>query len=180
MNTTIAQNTSSSQLAKIEKWIPGLGAIRNYERSWLPRDLVAGLVLLMLLFLPGLVSSLPQSVLAAIVIVASISLFDLPVLRHLRTVRKSEFTMAIISALGVALIGVLEGILIAVIVSIFQIFFRAWHPHTAVLGKPKDVPGYHDLKSYPEAKLPPRLLLIRWDSEIFLQTPTFSAILCEN
>jgi MFS superfamily sulfate permease-like transporter len=75
--------------------------------------------------------------------------------------------MAIISALGVALFGVLEGILIAVIVSIFQIFFRAWRPHSAVLGKPEGISGYHDLKRYPDASQIPGLLMIRWDAQIF-------------
>lgn len=151
-------STSSSRTAVAEQ---------SGAKTQLTGVVAAALVLAMLLFVPGLVRNLPQSALAAIVIVAAFSLFDLPALRHLWTIRKSEFAMAIISALGVALIGVLEGILVAVCVSIFQIFFRAWHPHSAVLGKPEDVPGYHDLKRYPEAKLTPKLLMIRWDGEIF-------------
>jgi high affinity sulfate transporter 1 len=142
-------------------------AEQSGAKTQLTGVVAAALVLLMLLFIPGLVRNLPQSALAAIVIVAAISLFDLPVLRHLWAIRKSEFTMAIISALGVALFGVLEGILIAVIVSIFQIFFRAWRPHSAVLGKPEGISGYHDLKRYPDASQIPGLLMIRWDAQIF-------------
>jgi MFS superfamily sulfate permease-like transporter len=124
-------------------------------------------VLAMLLFVPGLVRNMPQSALAAIVIAASLSLFDLPELRHLRQVRRSEFALAIVSILGVALIGVLEGIVIAVILSIFQVFRRAWRPHYAVLGSPKQMAGYHDLRHYPDAEQIPGLLMLRWDAPIF-------------
>jgi MFS superfamily sulfate permease-like transporter len=124
-------------------------------------------VLAMLLFVPGLVRNMPQSALAAIVIAASLSLFDLAALRRLWLVRRSEFTLALVSILGVALIGVLEGIVIAVVLSIFQFFKRAWQPHYAILGKPQQVAGYHDLERYPDAQQIPGLLIVRWDAPIF-------------
>jgi MFS superfamily sulfate permease-like transporter len=124
-------------------------------------------VLAMLLFVPGLVRNMPQSALAAIVIAASLSLFDLAALRRLWLVRRSEFTLALVSILGVALIGVLEGIVIAVVLSIFQFFMRAWQPHYAILGKPQQVAGYHDLERYPDAQQIPGLLIVRWDAPIF-------------
>jgi MFS superfamily sulfate permease-like transporter len=124
----------------------------------------AALVLVMLLFIPGLVQNMPQSALAAIIIAASLSLFDVGELRHLWSVRKSEFVLAAASILGVALVGVLEGIVIAVVISIFQFFERAWRPSAAVLGKPEGIPGYHDITRYPDAKQIPGLLMIRWDA----------------
>lgn len=57
---------------------------------------------------------------AAIVIAAAFSLFDMPELRRLWTINKSDFAMALICILGVALVGVLEGIVIAVLVSILS------------------------------------------------------------
>jgi len=65
------------------------------------------------------------------------------------------------------LIGVLEGIVIAVMVSIIQLFIRAWRPHSAVLGKTKSVAGYHDITRYPEAILTPGMLMLRWDAPLF-------------
>lgn len=124
-------------------------------------------VLAMLLFVPGLVKNLPQSALAAIIITASLSLFDLAGLRRLWSVRRSEFALAMVSLLGVALVGVLEGIVIAVLISILQFFTRAWKPHYAILGKPQGVAGYHDLQRYPEAAQIPGLLMFRWDAPIF-------------
>ncbi len=127
----------------------------------------AALVLAMLLFIPGLVKNMPQSVLAAVVITASISLFDLAELRHLWSVRKSEFVLALACILGVAFVGVLQGIVIAVVLSILQFFQRAWQPYSAVLGKPEEVAGYHDLKRYPQARQIPGLLMLRWDAPLF-------------
>lgn len=129
---------------------------------------VAGLLVLsMLLFVPGLVKNLPQPALAAIIITAAISLFDMQALRHLWQVRKSEFMLAVVCALGVIFIGVLEGIVIAVFVAILQFFERFWRPYSAVLGDPKGVPGYHDIERYPHAKQIPGLLMIRWDAPLF-------------
>lgn len=150
-------STSSSRTAVAEQ---------SGAKTQLTGIVAAAAVLGMLLFAPGLVRNLPQPTLAAIVIVAAISLFELPALRHLWNVRKSEFVLALICILGVALVGVLEGILIAVAVAIFQIFAAAWRPHSAVLGKPEEVSGYHDLERYPDAELTPGLLMIRWDAEL--------------
>ncbi len=129
---------------------------------------VAGLlVLIMLLFIPGLVRNMPQPALAAIVISASISLFDVKALIRIWKMRKSEFFLALACALGVILIGVLEGIVIAVLLAIIQFFERSWRPYSAVLGRPKDIQGYHDISRYPEATQIPGLLMIRWDAPLF-------------
>jgi high affinity sulfate transporter 1 len=136
-------------------------------KSQLTGIAAALLVLLMLLFLPGLVNDLPMSVLAAVIIVAAASLLEIPGLKRIYANRKSEFVVAVVCFLGVALVGVLEGIVIAVILSIFQIFVRAWQPHSAVLGRPENVDGYHDLERYPDARQIPNLLMVRWDAPLF-------------
>ena len=129
--------------------------------------MAGALVLVMLLFLPGLVSNMPQPALAAIVITASISLFDIKALRSLFKMRRSEFYLAVICMLGVILVGVLQGIVIAVAVAIFQFFERSWRPYSAVLGKPENMEGYHDLEEYPDAAQIPGLLILRWDAPLF-------------
>jgi MFS superfamily sulfate permease-like transporter len=102
-----------------------------------------------------------------VVITASVSLFDLPALRHLWKIRKSEFLLAMACILGVVFVGVLEGIVIAVVLSILQFFERSWRPYSAVLGKSEQVSGYHDFKRYPDARPIPGLLMIRWDAPLF-------------
>ncbi len=151
-------STSSSRTAVAEQ---------SGAKTQLTGIVAAAAVLSMLLFIPGLVQNMPQPALAAIIIAASISLFDLAALRHLWQVRRSEFILALVSILGVALVGVLEGIIIAVLLSILQFFERAWRPNSAVLGKVDDVPGYHDIQHYPEAQQIPGLLIIRWDAPLF-------------
>jgi len=151
-------STSSSRTAVAEQ---------SGAKTQLTGLAAAVLVLAMLLFLPGLVKDMPQPVLAAVVIAASISLFDLAELRHLLAIRKSEFALALACILGVAFVGVLEGIVIAVLLSIFQFFERAWRPHSAVLGKPADLPGYHDIERHPDGKQTPGLLMLRWDAPLF-------------
>ena len=110
---------------------------------------------------------MPQPVLAAVVIAASISLFDSAALWHFWVTRKSEFALAVVSILGVAFVGVLEGIVIAVVISVFQVFERAWRPYHAVLGQVEQLPGYHDTKRYPAAQQIPGLIILRWDAPLF-------------
>jgi MFS superfamily sulfate permease-like transporter len=151
-------STSSSRTAVAEQ---------SGAKSQLTGLAAAALVLVMLLFIPGLVKDMPQPVLAAVVISASISLFDLAELRRLWSIRKGEFWLALACILGVAFVGVLQGIVIAVVLSILQFFQRAWQPYSAVLGKPEEVDGYHDLKRYPQARQIPGLLILRWDAPLF-------------
>jgi high affinity sulfate transporter 1 len=127
----------------------------------------AALVLLMLLFVPGLVQAMPQPVLAAVIIAASVSLFDVAELRRLFRVRKTEFALAVACALGVMFVGVLQGIVIAVALSVVYIFKRAWAPYSAVLGSAPDVPGWHDIRRYPDAEQVPGLLIVRWSAPLF-------------
>jgi len=142
-------------------------AEQSGAKTQLTAVVAAILVLAMLLFMPGLVQHMPQPVLAAVVITASISLFEYSAFRHLWKIRKSELVLAIVSVMGVALVGVLEGIVIAVVLSIVQFFERAWRPHSAVLGKVENIPGYHDIQRYPQAQLIPDLVILRWDAPLF-------------
>ena len=142
-------------------------AVQSGAKTQLTGIVAAGLVLAMLLFVPGLVQAMPQPVLAAVVIAASLSLLDVAELRRLYRVRKTEFALAIACALGVIFVGVLQGIVIAVILSVFYIFKRAWSPYSAVLGVASEVPGFHDVTRYPDAEQVPGLLIVRWSAPLF-------------
>ncbi len=142
-------------------------SFQSGAKTQLTGIVAAALVLLMLLFVPGLVQAMPQPVLAAVIIAASISLFDVAELRRLFRVRKTEFALAVACGLGVAFVGVLQGIIIAVVLSVVYIFKRAWSPYSAVLGRAPDVPGYHDIGRYPDAEQVPGLLIVRWSAPLF-------------
>ena len=132
------------------------------------------MILVMLAVAPWLLKPLPQPVLAAIVIAASFSLADYPALRRLWQQRKSEFLLSISALLGVVIVGILEGIAIAIFLSVLNIFRRAWWPHATTLGKVPGIAGHHDTEQYPEAKVTPGLIIYRFDAPLFFaNTNTF-------
>ena len=127
----------------------------------------AGAITLMLLLVPGLLRNLPQPTLAAVVITASLSLADIPGTVRLWRQRRTEFVLSMAAFAGVALLGVLPGIAIAVALSIGNVFRRAWWPYQTVLGRVPGVPGYHDVGSYPDAEQLPGCVLFRFDAPLF-------------
>jgi MFS superfamily sulfate permease-like transporter len=118
------------------------------------------------LFFPGLVRNLPQAALAAILIVAAVSLLDLVELRRFFAVSRSEFVLAVVCALGVIFIGVLQGIVVAVLLSILQLFLKAWRPAWTVLGREPAGLGFHDLEHTPMAQAWPGILILRWNAPL--------------
>ena len=82
--------------------------------------IAAALVIIFLLFLTPLLAPLPTATLGAIIIVASLGLIDIAAFRFLRQVRRSEFWLAIVTAFGVLCVGVLWGILVAVVLSLIM------------------------------------------------------------
>jgi MFS superfamily sulfate permease-like transporter len=108
----------------------------------------------------------PQPTLGAIVIAAALSLADIAGTRRLWRQRKMEFWLSIIALLGVAFLGVLPGILIAVGMSILNVFRRTWWPHHAVLGRVEDIEGLHDIERYPNAEVLSGLIVYRFDAPL--------------
>jgi high affinity sulfate transporter 1 len=127
----------------------------------------AALIILMIVLVPGLFRNLPQPALAAVVITASLSLADIPATLRLWRQRKTEFALSIAAFLGVALLGVLPGIAIAVGLSILDVFRRAWWPYDTELGRVEGLEGYHDVHSYPGAQHLPGLVIYRFDGPLF-------------
>ena len=127
----------------------------------------AALIVLMIVLVPGLLRNLPQPALAAVVITASLSLADGPGTARLWRQRKVEFFLSVFAFLGVALLGVLPGIGIAVALSILNVFRRAWLPYQTVLGQVDGIEGYHDVHSYPQARRLPGLVIYRFDAPLF-------------
>jgi high affinity sulfate transporter 1 len=127
----------------------------------------AGLVLMLLLFFNSLLADLPQTTLAAVVIVAALSLMDLGILRRYLRMRKSSLALSLVATVGVILFGVLTGIVIAVVLAVMLFFRRNWWPHGTVLGQVEGVPGWHDLEAYPDARQLPDIVVYRWEAPLF-------------
>lgn len=124
-------------------------------------------VIALLVFAPSLLAALPSAALGAVVMAAALSLVDIDVFRRLWRQRPSEFVLAIASFAGVAFIGVIQGIFLAIVLSLLAFLRRSWWPHDAVLGRAEGVKGYHDLHYYPDARQVPGLLLYRFDGPLF-------------
>jgi MFS superfamily sulfate permease-like transporter len=102
-----------------------------------------------------------------VVITAAMGLVEVAGVRKLYRVRKTEFALSIACFLGVALLGVIEGIFVAVALALLDFIRRAWRPYDAVLGRVDDLKGYHDVTRYPDARRIPGLVLYRWDAPLF-------------
>lgn len=124
-------------------------------------------VALLLLVAPNLLQHLPSAALAAVVIASAIGLFEIEDLIRIYRIQPWEFWLSIVCFLGVAVFGAIPGIGLAVVIAIIEFLWDGWRPHSAVLGRPKDVEGYHDITRYPEAQQIPGLVLFRWDAPLF-------------
>ncbi len=127
----------------------------------------AACIALLLIFAPNLLGNLPHAVLGAVVISASVSLIEVRGIIRLYKLRRDEFVMSIVCFLGVMLLGVIQGIFIAVGLALLAFIWRAWRPYDAVLGHVDGLKSYHDISRHPEAKRIPGLVLFRWDAPLF-------------
>jgi high affinity sulfate transporter 1 len=119
-----------------------------------------------LLFFTGLLHNLPSVVLAAIVLVAVKGLFDISALKHLWRVSRFEFSVAMVALAGVLLLGILQGVLIAVIVSLIMLLATAARPHVAVLGRIPGTARFSDLARHPDNESVPGVLVIRVEASL--------------
>jgi high affinity sulfate transporter 1 len=126
----------------------------------------AAVIVIVLLFLTVPLALLPIAVLAAVLINAGLSLFDLEGLRKLRHLRPRELRLSLFATLGVITVGVLPGVLFAVGLAIIQLLARASRPHDAVLGRVPGMDGFHDVESQTGAETVPGIIIYRFDSAL--------------
>ena len=124
-------------------------------------------VALLLVLAPNLLRHLPSSALAAVVIAAAIGLFEFADLRRFLRIQPWEFWLSIACFVGVAVLGVIPGIGVAIVIAVIEFLWDGWRPYHAVLGRVDGVRGYHDVTRYPAARRIPGLVLFRWDAPLF-------------
>ena len=127
----------------------------------------AMLVSILLYFAPSLLKSMPHAALSAVVICACLGQIQIYQVFRLYQLRRSEFLFSIACFFGVIVLGVIQGIFIAVGLALVAFIWRAWRPHNAVLGRVDGLKGYHDVLRHPEARRIPGLVLFRWDAPLF-------------
>jgi MFS superfamily sulfate permease-like transporter len=124
-------------------------------------------VALLLLVAPNLLQDLPNSALAAVVIASAIGLIEITDLRRIYRIQRWEFWLSIVCTVGVAVLGAIEGIGLAILIAVIEFLWDGWRPYSAVLGRARGVRGFHDIKRYPDARLIPGLVIFRWDASLF-------------
>ena len=124
-------------------------------------------VALLLLSAPNLLSSLPSSALAAVVISSAIGLFEFKDLARIFRVQPWEGWLSVACTAGVAAFGAIPGIGLAIVAAVIEFLWDGWRPHFAVMGRVTGLRGYHDIKRYPDARRVPGLVLFRWDAPLF-------------
>jgi len=153
-----AVSTSGSRTAVAEQ---------SGARSQLAGLVGAGLVVTLLVLFQSLLSDLPQSALAAVVIAAALSLLNVGALRHYASVRRSALVLSLTASVGVILLGVLQGIVLAIVLSVLMFFRRSWWPHGAVVGRVEGIDGWHSVEAFPGATEVPGVVVYRWEAPLF-------------
>lgn len=124
-------------------------------------------VALLLLVAPDLLQNLPTSALAAVVIASAIGLIEVTDLRRIYRIQRWEFWLSVGCTAGVAVLGAIPGIGLAIVMAVIEFLWDGWRPYSAVLGRAEGVKGYHDVTRYPDARRIPGLVLFRWDAPLF-------------
>lgn len=123
-------------------------------------------IALALLYLAGLLANLPTVVLAAIVLVAVKGLIDVRELKHVWKVSRYEFAVSMIAFAAVLLLGILKGVLVAVLVSMLLLIRRAAQPHVAFLGRIPGTRYFSDLERHPENETIAGVLVFRVEASL--------------
>ena len=127
----------------------------------------------LLVVAPNLLEDLPQCALGAVVISSAIGLIEIPDLMRIRQMERWEFRLSVGCLFGVAILGVIPGIGLAIAAAVVEFLWSVWRPHFAVLGRADNVKGYHDISRYPQARQIPGLVLFRWDAPLFFANVEF-------
>jgi SulP family sulfate permease len=143
-------------------------AVASGVRTQLSSIVTAALILATAIVLAPLFRNLPDAVLGAIVIAATISLINLPEMRRYWRWRRTDFFTAIAAMVGVIFTTVLGGMVFAVLLSVLFLLYRASRPYIAVLGR---IPGrdgtFGDLARHPDAVAVDRCVIVRLDAPLY-------------
>ena len=126
-----------------------------------------GAALVLVVALHPVLARFPDAALAAVVVYAGLRLVDVAEFRRIAHYRRTELVIALATTAGVLVLGVLEGVLVAVSLSLVDVIRRVARPHDAVEGLVPDLAGMHDVDDYDDAEAVPGLLVYRYDAPLF-------------
>ena len=126
-----------------------------------------GAALVLVVALRPVLARFPDAALAAVVIYAGLRLIDVKEFARIARYRRTELLIALATTFGVLVLGVLEGVIVAVSLSLVDVIRRVARPHDAVEGLVPDLAGMHDVDDYDGAAVVPGLLVYRYDAPLF-------------
>jgi len=142
-------------------------AERAGARTQLTGVVGALLILVFMILAPGLTGYLPSASIAAVVMVAAARLLDVRGFRALVRMNRVDALLSLAAFLAVLVVGVLEGIGVAIVLSLGAFVSSAWRPYRTELGRVRGIRGYHDLSRHPEAERLPGIVIVRFDAPLF-------------
>ena len=157
LSGSLVVNGSPTQTAMVER----MGA-----RSQIAQLVLAAVVLLVLMFLTGLLQYLPRCVLASVVFTIAVGMIDMAHLRSIRRESPGEFSLAVITAAPVVALGVEQGILLAIALSLFRHVRHSYRPHTMIL-EPDAAGQWVPAPATPGQVTAPGLIIYRFGSDLF-------------
>ena len=137
------------------------------SRSQLYSLVALGSVVLAVMFLGPVLAAFPSAALGAVVVYAAVRLVDVPEFRRIGGFRRTELALALGTTVAVLALGALQGVVVAVALSVLDLLHRVTRPHDGILGYVPGVAGMHDIDDYAEAKPVPGLVVYRYDSPLF-------------
>jgi len=136
-------------------------------KTQLAEIVTVGVVVVTLLFLAPLISLMPVATLGALVLVAAAGLIKVGEFRAIAHIRRIELWWSIFAFAGVIILGTLEGILVAVVVSMLDIIYQANHPPVYVVGRKPGTDVFRPLDDHPDDETFPGLLMLRTEGRIY-------------
>lgn len=143
-------------------------AVNDKAGAKTPMSLViaSAAIALCLLFLAGMIEKLPNVILAAIVLVAVRGLVDWKEFNHLRKTHREDFFIAMIALFGVLVLGILNGVVTAAVLTLLLMIKAVSKPHVAFLGRIPGTKRFTDISRHPDNETIPGALLFRVESSI--------------
>ncbi len=153
----------------------GRSAVNNQSgaKTGLASLISAFIIILILLFFTSFFYYLPNAVLAAIIIVAVSSLIEIKEAKYLWKTDRKDFWLFLATALGTLILGVEQGIILGIVLSLLMLIYKVSYPHVAELGYLKEVDEYRNIKRFPNAIQYEDILIIRFDAQLFFANLEF-------
>jgi high affinity sulfate transporter 1 len=137
------------------------------SKTQLVSIVAAAFVVAAVYVLHPLLAEIPRPALAAVIVVAAVTIIDVAGYRALWRTSGEEAGLAAITALGVVVLGVLPGVVVAATLSILVALYHIARPHDAVLADYPEFEGWVDADAYPGAVAEPGLVVYRFDAPLF-------------